>query len=287
MAFRNFWIALTMASAGVTVGCVICSLVVDEAEYVMFSKNGEKFLVPTNPRPYPKNVDPDKVIRERQLAEHKAECGEYETYLGVENYLRRMIVKSIDHKRLAEIESKTMGFNQMSPKSLLTHLCSVGGSLNHMDMTGLISNIQKPWDCIEAPAAHFTRGDKYERQLLKVGQKKNPELRLAFSLATFQSAGKFESALREWEVKPKIDQTFANFRIFMQKEYGKHHKQNKTTAKAAGYGIANTLTDKTDEQMDHLEAQAPMIAELANSMREERIQGNDGVIRKVGQRELT
>ncbi len=32
-------------------------------------------------------VDTDKIIRERQLAEHKAECNEYETYLGVENYL--------------------------------------------------------------------------------------------------------------------------------------------------------------------------------------------------------
>jgi ribosomal protein L18 len=70
-------------------------------------------------------------------------------------------------------------------------------------------------------------------------------------------------------VKPKIDQPFANFRIFMQKEYGKHQTQNKTTAKAVGYGIANTLNDKTDEQMDHLEAQALMIAELANSMQEE------------------
>ena len=104
---------------------------------------------------------------------------------------------------------------------------------------------------------------------MKVGQRKNPELQLAFALATFQSAGKFKSALREWEVKPKVDQTFANFRIFMQKEYGKHHKQNKTTVKSVGYGIANTLTDKFIEQMDHLEAQALMIAELANSMREE------------------
>ena len=70
-------------------------------------------------------------------------------------------------------------------------------------------------------------------------------------------------------MKPKVDQTFANFRIFMQKEYRKHHKQNKTTAKSVGYGIANTLTDNTVKQIDHLEAQALMIAKLANSMREE------------------
>ena len=70
-------------------------------------------------------------------------------------------------------------------------------------------------------------------------------------------------------MKPKVDQTFANFRSFMQKEFGKHHKQNKTTAKSVGYGIANILTDNAIKQMDHLKAQALMIAELANSMQEE------------------
>ena len=241
-------------------------MVIDDAEYVTFSKGGTKFVVPTNPGPYPASVDTDKVIRERQLAEHKAECNEYETYLGVENYLRRMIVKAVDHEWLAEIESETMGFNHLSPQALLTHLRSVGGTLDHMDVTELFTNIQKPWDGIEAPAAHFARGDKFERQLLKVGQNKNPTLRLAFALATFHASGEYEPALRDWDAKPKTDQTFANFRIFIQKEFGTQHKQNKTTAKAVGYGIANSITD-TD--IDQLEAQALMIAELANSMKDE------------------
>ncbi len=130
-------------------------MVIDNAEYVTFSKNGTRFLVPTNPGPYPTTVDPDKVIRERQIAEHKAECIEYETYLSIENYLCRMIVKLINYKWLAKIESETMGFNHLSPKALLSHLRNVGGSLDHMDVTELISNIQKPWDGTEAPAAHF------------------------------------------------------------------------------------------------------------------------------------
>jgi hypothetical protein len=82
-----------------------------------------------------------------------------------------MIVKLIDHEWLAKIESETMGFNHLSPKALLYHLRNVGGSLDHMDVTELISNIQKPWDSIKAPAVHFSRGDKYECQLLKVGQR--------------------------------------------------------------------------------------------------------------------
>ena len=96
-----------------------------------------------------------------------------------------MIVKSLDHERLAEVESEMMGFNHLFAKALMTHLRNVGGSLDHMDITELISNIQKPLDAIETPAAHFARGDKYERQLLKVGQAKNPSLQLAFALATF------------------------------------------------------------------------------------------------------
>ena len=140
-------------------------MVVEKAKYITFSRNGNKFLAPTNPGPYPPSVDQDKIIRKRQIAEHKAEIVEYKTYLGVENYLHRMIVKSLDHKWLAKVESKTMGFNHLSPKALLNHLCNVGGSLDHMDVTELISNIQKPFNGIETPTAHFARGNKYEQQL--------------------------------------------------------------------------------------------------------------------------
>ncbi len=221
-----------------------------------------------NPGPYPASVDQDKVIRERRIAEHKAEIVEYETYLRVENYLCRMIVKSLNHKWLAKVESETMGFNHLSPKALLDRLCNVGGSLDHMDVTELISNIQKPWDGIETPAAHFTRGDKYERQLLKVGQAKSPILQLAVTLLPFQSSGEFEPAIREWEAKPKADQTFVNFRVFVQKEFGKHNKQTNTTAKSVGHGIANSITDKEVEQIEQFEVQALFVAELANSMHE-------------------
>ena len=73
-------------------------MVVEEAKYVTFSKNAERFLVPTNPGPYPTSIDPDKIIHKRQIAEHKAEISEYETHLGVENFLRRSTVKSLDHE---------------------------------------------------------------------------------------------------------------------------------------------------------------------------------------------
>jgi hypothetical protein len=50
----------------------------------------------------------------------------------------------MNHEWLAELESETMVFNHRSPKELLAHLRSVGGTLDHMDVTELFSDLQKP-----------------------------------------------------------------------------------------------------------------------------------------------
>jgi hypothetical protein len=88
-------------------------------------------------------------------------------------------------------------------------------------------------------------------------------------LATFHASGEYEPALHDWEAKPKVDQTFVNVSVFIQKEFGKQHKQNKTASKSVGYGIANSITEKEIDQIEQLEAQAFMIAELVHSMKDE------------------
>ena len=248
-------------------------LVLEDAEYRLISNGNAAYVIPTNPGAYPATVDPnDAAVRERQVAEHKAEIVEYETHHGVQNFLRQAIVKAVDPEWLVAIEDENLGFNHLTPLQMLTHLRGVGGTLDEMDVTELTMNLQKEWDGIETPASHFARGDKFERQLLKVGQNRNPELRLAFGVATFKKSGQFENALREWDATPATNKTFANFRVFMQKEYGKCHKQNKSTASSVGHGIANTLTEKEVDQFTHLEAQAMIFAEVANSINEKSAQ---------------
>jgi hypothetical protein len=39
-------------------------------------------------------------------------------------------------------------------------------------------------------------------------------LQLAFALSTFKASGEFESALREWETKPKADEKFCELQGF-------------------------------------------------------------------------
>lgn len=238
-------------------------MVIPEAEYITFSHNAERFVEPTNPGPYPANVDQDPVVRERQIAEHKAEQAEFETHQGVKKFLITAITKAVDPEWIAELKSERMGFNHRTPLEILEHLRLHGGDLDHLDVTALIQELQKPWDNVEAPATLFARGDKIERQLVKAGQAENPTLRLAFALSTFESAGEFEPSIREWKAKPAIDRTFPNFRIYMQKAFADRKKHDKTTAKSAGRGIANSATD---EKVDEAEAAALAIAEVAMVM---------------------
>ena len=244
-------------------------MIIDRAEYVTFSRNAEEFLAPTNPGAYPTNPNADAVVREQQIAEHKAKQDEFATHQAVEAFTRQAIAKAVEPEWLAEIKSDTMGYNHLTPKQMLAHLFTVGGTLDHLDVTQLMSHLLQEWDGIEAPAAYFAKGDRFERQLLKAGQQKNPELRLAFALTHFEKTGEFEPAIREWKALPATNKSFANFRVYIQKEFSERRKHDKSTAGSVGRGIANSVIDKQVDEMERLEAHALLLAELANTLAEQ------------------
>lgn len=256
-------------------------IILEEAEYIAMSNGGAKYVTPTNPGAYPATVDEnDAIARERQIAEHKMSAAEYETHLAVESFMRERIVECIDPEWLAQLKSTTMGFNHRKPLELIDHLRSVGGGdLDHMDVTELTKGLLKEWDGIETPASFFARGDRYERQLEKAGQTKNPELRLAFALSNFEASGQFEAPLREWNARTKRNKTFATFRPFIQKEFAQHHKHNKATAKSVGHGIANTVTEAQTREADIVETTVMAVAEIANVMQQKQDEQFDKMLK--------
>ncbi|KAL7475762.1 hypothetical protein ACHAW6_001664, partial [Cyclotella cf. meneghiniana] len=221
-------------------------MIISNAEYVTFSDGGAQFLKPTNPGPYPNAVNPDPVVCECQVAEHKAELQEFKTYMAVKMALRNEIVKCIDEEWIKELKNETMGYMYCSPCEMLDHLYHTGGDLNHMNITELNQELLKLWDHVEAPVTMFAQRDKYEHQLVKADIAAQPAMRLAIAMAAFQASGNYDAALCYWEAKPVADKTFANFRPFIQREFTKHIKHDKTTAKSVGKGIANQVCKDDD-----------------------------------------
>lgn len=234
-------------------------LIIPAAEYTIFSHNNTPYDILDNPGPYPTLVDPDNLVRERQIAEHKAEIREYEMQLGVTSWARKAIVGAVDEEWISELRNPHVGFNHLMPSDLLAHLEAVGGEIDFMDVTELQSELLKPWDQVEAPTTLFERQDKIEKQLVKAGIPAQHELRLATALCWFQQSGEFDSALELWEAKPATAKTLSAFRVYIQKEFAKRTKRDKQTAKASGRGLANNADEVA-------ELNALAMAEIVNAV---------------------
>jgi hypothetical protein len=70
--------------------------------------------------------------------------------------------------------------------------------------------------------------------------------------------------MQEWHAKMLANKTFPNFRVYIQNEYTKQVKHNRSTAGSVGKGIANKATEVPEQKFSDAEAQAMVIAEVAN-----------------------
>ena len=243
-------------------------MIVESVAYTAFSYNGQPFTVPTNPGPYPMTVSADAATREKEVAEHKAEIAEFETYLGVESAARKKITSAIDSEWLESIRHPQMGFSHLTPKQLIDHLRTVSTDLDFWDVAILMKQLTTPWDINENVVTKFARDDRTEQLLTKAQIAPMPELRLALALDSFKATGEYEIALGDWDKKPTADKTFANFRPFILKEYAKRSKPNNSTAKSAGFGIANAAQVRALEELRE-EQQAETawaVSEIARSL---------------------
>jgi hypothetical protein len=237
-------------------------LIIPATEYTAFSHNGARYEIIANPGPYPAHVDAtDAVLRERQVAEHKGEIKEYEMQLGAASWARKAIISAVDEEWVSEIKNQHVGFNHLMPLDIIAHLETIGGTLDFMDVTELQSELFKPWDQVEAPTTLFERQDKIEKQLVKAGIPAQTELRLATARAWFEQSGEFGLALERWDALPTANKTLTAFRVMIQKEFAKHNKRDRQTAKGAGRGLANNVT-----AAEETELQAMAMAEFVNAV---------------------
>ena len=85
-------------------------MIMSDTEYVVISKGGERWTVPTNPGPYPTSVNASTsdFDREKAVAEHKFEIQEYETYQGVEKAIREKILGAIDSEYVESLRDEKL-----------------------------------------------------------------------------------------------------------------------------------------------------------------------------------
>ena len=102
---------------------------------------GVPFINPTNPGNYPENVAGNAAagVRAKVEAEHKEQVREYETFQGVVQATKDIILEAVDHEFLLEIEDEILGFLNQTPTDILTHLRNRGGALDFADTKTLLA----------------------------------------------------------------------------------------------------------------------------------------------------
>ncbi len=93
---------------------------------------------------------------------------------------------------------------------------------------------------------------KSSKTLARANVEINERAMLAKALKSFQDAGDFDMVIREWEARPAVAQTYANFKVVMCAEFSKLNRQDSITARATGHASANNVVEQMANKTEEL-----------------------------------
>ena len=223
--------------------------VIMEAAAYSTMTGGIAFADPANPGVYPAGLAANAAatVRARAEAEHKELITQFETFEGVRQGVKDLILEAVDNEYLIEIEHETLGFLNQTPRQMLDHLLARGGALDFADTKELLAERDGEWNVSENPQLYFNRVEKAMKGLLRNGITSDPNERRDIALFYLKTTGEFDAAVREWEAKPAADKTWANIKTFISTEYAKENKQNKLTAKQFKANAIDEQAEATEE----------------------------------------
>jgi hypothetical protein len=134
--------------------------------------------------------------------EHKEEIKEYETFQGVIQATKDIILEAVDSEYLLKIEDEILGFLNQTPTQMLTHLRNRGGALYFADTKTLLEEQDGELDASKVPQLYFNRVEKAIQGLTCAGINLDLNDRHDMALYFLKASGEFDTTVREWEQKP-------------------------------------------------------------------------------------
>jgi hypothetical protein len=247
----------------------------DPARYLLTA--GVAFANPANPGNYPANVPGNAAagVRARAEAEHKEEVKEYETFQGVMQATKDIILEAVDPEYLLEIKDEILGFLNQTPTDMLNHLRNRGGALDFADTKTLLAERDGEWDASEVPQLYFNRVEKAIQGLTRAGITSDLNERRDMALYYLKASGEFDAAVRDWENRPAAQKTWQNIKTFISAEHAKENKQNKLTAKNFKANMIEEQAKATEELIAALTKKHTQQMETLIKSTTDRNEGND------------
>ncbi len=93
-----------------------------------------------------------------------------------------LILEAVDNEYLNEIKHDTLGFLNQTPRQMLQHLLTRGGSLDFADTKELLAERDGEWNVSENPQVYFNRVEKAIEGLTRNGIRSDPNERRDIAL---------------------------------------------------------------------------------------------------------
>jgi hypothetical protein len=116
MQLTTALVTISTANRGGMLGHI--GIVVPVLRYVVLS-TGPRLVQPVHPGAYPATASDDSKTRERQVAEHKTEIKEFETYMACKAWAHLAIVSAVDDEWISERHTEDIGYQGVQPLKLL------------------------------------------------------------------------------------------------------------------------------------------------------------------------
>ena len=168
-------------------------LIKSDADYDLIAP-GTPFVFPSNPGVYPAGAM-TTAQRPQREAEHKALIVQFQTCIGASKGLKDLILKSVEEDYLLELRSVGIGYLNVTPLQMLTHLRNRWGTMDYVDITALLAECDTPWNAAEVPEKYFNRLDEARRQLARLNVQIDERAIVAKALKSFKDAGDYDAAI--------------------------------------------------------------------------------------------
>ncbi len=129
--------------------------------------DGTIFVNPVHPGIYPAGLTANAAAGTRAMAEavHKEQIAQFKIFEGVEQALKDIILKAVNHDYLLEIEDDTLGFLNQTPRSIINHLHSRGGALDFADTKILLAERDADGMSVKFPKSILTELKRQSKDL--------------------------------------------------------------------------------------------------------------------------
>ena len=144
----------------------------------------------------------------------------YNECQAIENTLRKQLIKAIDETYTRPLRDPTTDMIISSITVIFNFLQLTYGKLSPSQLKQRENTVD---DLIFDPSTNvdtiFNKIEDFQTLCTLIGRDKTDSQLVDMAYLVFQKTGIFQHSLKDWNNKSPVDQTFADFKVFMRKEY--------------------------------------------------------------------